>query len=80
MFLIYLILPAILSSEFHLATNKSDWQRERNKERFVGSRAQPARKAEPSPPSLSQLSRERGICNLSQPVTVMTFTLLICVL
>jgi hypothetical protein len=64
-FSIYLNLPAALDPGVHSAYNRNKYQKQ--KEMFLESRAWPALKAARSPPTVSLLSSQFRILNISQP-------------
>jgi hypothetical protein len=68
-FSIHLILPASLAPGGYWACNRNEYQKQKN---FLRSRARPVRKADILPPYVSQLSRQCGILNVSQPSRIMS--------
>jgi hypothetical protein len=65
-FIIYLILPAALSRGVYSASNKNEYQKHKNNASGVLSRGRRLRLTN-LPPPLSQLTRQCGILNISQP-------------
>jgi hypothetical protein len=57
-------LPAILGPGVCSASNKNEYQKQKNM--FLGSRARPACTADILTPSVSRLSRQCGILNILQ--------------
>jgi hypothetical protein len=64
-FSIYLILPAALGPGVYSASNRNEYQKQKNM--FLGSRARPVRGLTTLPPSMSQLPGQFWILNISQP-------------
>jgi hypothetical protein len=65
MFSIYLILPASLGPEFHSASNRKEYQKEKNN--VSGERRGLCVGLTNLPPSVSRLYRQCDILNISQP-------------
>jgi hypothetical protein len=65
MFSIYLTLPAALGPEVYSASNRKQFQKHKNN--VFGSRARPVHRADNLVASVSLLSKQCGILNISQP-------------
>jgi hypothetical protein len=73
-FWIYLILPAALDPGVHSASNRNEYQEQKKKNVFLGSRARPVRKADNLAAITSRLAIQCGILNTSQPCYCGSFT------
>jgi hypothetical protein len=69
-FSIYLILPAALAPGVHSASNRNENQKE--KYCFLGVERGRCGELTNLPPSVSRLSRQCGILNISQPYRLVT--------
>jgi hypothetical protein len=65
-FSIYLIPPAAVGPGVHLASNRNEYLKQRNK-CFLGAECGRCVELKTSPPSVSCLSRQCGIFNILQP-------------